>query len=117
RRPRFELGLGVWTQGISKFFPLVLINTYDNALITEFAGRPLLIYQTPEAISPVAAFVETQHTSWEGSLLRLDHSASIHDDMYYTPDKQAQPLECPRQLLMRWYGFALTFPGCAVATV
>jgi hypothetical protein len=117
RRPRFELGLGVWTHGISRFFPLVLLHTYNNAFITTFEGRPLLIYQSPEAISPVAAFIETRHAEWEGSLLRLDHGAYIHNDMYYTPDKHAQPLETPQQLLMRWYGFALTFPDCAVETL
>ena len=117
RRPRFELGLGVWAHGISSFYPLVLLHTVNNALITNFDGRPLLIYQTPEAISPVAAFVETTHAAWEGSVLRLDHGATIHNDMLYTPDKHGQPLETPQQLLMRWYGFALTFPDCAVATV
>lgn len=117
RRPRFELGLGVWTHGISRFFPLVLLHTYNNALITEFDGRPLLIYQSPEAISPVAAFIETKHAAWEDSLLRLDHGAYIRNDMLFTADKHGQPLDTPQQLLMRWYGFALTFPDCAVATV
>ena len=117
RRPRFELGLGVWTHGISRFFPLVLLHTHNNALITSFDGRPLLIYQAPEAISPVAAFVETHHAAWEDSLLRLDHGAYIHNDTYYEADKQAQPLDTPQQLLMRWYGFALTFPDCSVAAM
>ncbi len=117
RRPRFELGLGIWTHGISRFFPLVLLHTTNNMLITEFDGRPLLIYQTPDAISPVAAFIETKHAAWEGSLLRLDHGAYIQNDLYHTADKQVVALECPQQLLMRWYGFALTFPDCVIATV
>ncbi len=117
RRPRFELGLGVWTHGSSQFFPLVLLHTYNNALITSFNGRPLLIYQAPEAISPVAAYIETRHSEWEGSLLRLDHGAYIQNDQLYNAEKQVQALETPQQLLMRWYGFALTFPDCSVAVM
>src|SRR5262249_35105342 len=69
RRPRFELGLGVWNGSHSSFFPLVTLHTYDSALIIEFEGRRLLIYQTPEAIAPVAAYVDTRRASWEGDVL------------------------------------------------
>lgn len=115
RRPRFELGLGVWNGHSSIFFPLVLLHAADNALITEFDGRPLLIYQTPGAIAPVAAFVPAQWAAWEGDVLRLDGGRSIHNDQYFSGTDQPQPLVNPSQLLMRWYGFALTFPGCEVA--
>lgn len=112
RRPRFELGLGVWNGTGSTFFPLMLLYNHNNALITRFDNRPLLIYQTPEATAPVAAFLETERVWWEGDVLRLDGGASIRDDLYYSADGETQPLEMPNQLLMRWYGFALTFPGC-----
>jgi hypothetical protein len=118
RRPRFELGLGVWkTIHQSSFFPLMLLHRHDNAVITDFDGRRLLIYQSPEAIAPVAAYVETKRASWEGTVLRLDNGAYIQNDLYFTPDKQPEQLDCPTQLLMRWYGFALTFPGCSVPDV
>jgi hypothetical protein len=114
RRPRFELGLGVWTTSGSTFFPLVMVHTHNNILFTEFNGRSLLIYQTPEAIAPVAAYLPKQYAFWEGETLRLEDGASIQNDLYVTPDGHWQPLDSPMQLLMRWYGFALTFPGCAV---
>lgn len=114
RRPRFELGLGVWSGQGSTFFPLLLLYAHDNALITEFQGRPLLIYQSPEAIAPVAAYVSTKWAAWEGETLRLDQGAYIQNDVYFTADGCSQPLETPTQLLMRWYGFALTFPGCSL---
>jgi hypothetical protein len=114
RRPRFELGLGVWNGQSSAFFPLVMLHTHDNALITEFEGRSLLIYQTPEAIAPVAIYVSTRRAMWEGEVLRLDQGAFIKDDLYFSADGQSHLVERPTQLLMRWYGFALTFPGCHV---
>jgi hypothetical protein len=116
RRPRFELGLGVWGGHgeTSAFFPLVMMHMHDNALLTEFDGRRLLIYQVEGAIAPVAAYVDARPLGWNDDVLRLDNGASIRNDLYLTSDGQSQPLERPMQLLMRWYGFALTFPGCQV---
>lgn len=114
RRPRFELGLGVWNGTTSTYFPLVMLHMNDNAVITEFDGRPLLIYQAEGAIAPVAAYIKTQRAIWQQDVLRLDGSATIHNDLYIAADGESQPLERPMQLLMRWYGFALTFPGCSV---
>jgi hypothetical protein len=96
------------------FFPLVMLHMHDNALLTEFDGRRLLIYQVEGSIAPVAAFVDAQPLGWHDDLLRLDNGASIRNDLYITPDGQPGTLERPMQLLMRWYGFALTFPGCKV---
>ncbi len=39
RRPRFELGLGIWNGQRSIIFPLTLLHMTDNALITTFGGR------------------------------------------------------------------------------
>ncbi len=114
RRPRFELGLGVWNLTGSAFFPLAMLYAVDRVLITKFDERPLLIYQEQDAVAPAAAFVETQRAVWEGDLLRLDKGVYIQNDMLYGAGGQPQPLERPMQLLMRWYGFALTFPGCSL---
>src|SRR5262249_47199115 len=76
RRPRFELGLGVWkTGGQSAFFPLELLYRCDSALFTEFDGRRLLIYQMPDAIAPVAVYVDAQSAYWDRDVLRLDNGA------------------------------------------
>jgi len=117
RRPRFELGLGVWTGQNSIFFPLTILHVQDNVLLTELDGRPLLIYHAPDAIAPVAAYVSAKRGYWEGDVLRLDGGAFIQHDVYHTADGQVKALECPKQLLMRWYGFALTFPACEVASL
>jgi len=112
RRPRFELGLGVWNLESSIFFPLPILYAEDNVLITEFDNRPLLIYQHPDALSPVAAFIDTRRAVWDGDVLRLDNGAYIKSDTLFEAGGVSQTFERPMQLLMRWYGFALTFPGC-----
>ena len=115
RRPRFELGLGVWSSSGSTFFPLEMLYANDSIFMTEFEGRRMLIYQLPEAIAPVAAYVDAKRAYWERDVLRLDGGAYIQNDQYFTSDGQSKALERPMQLLMRWYGFALTFPGCVLA--
>lgn len=60
RRPRFELGLGVWTQRESHFFPLVALRAQDSAHLAQVGGRTLLIYHQPGAVAPVAAYVEAR---------------------------------------------------------
>jgi hypothetical protein len=114
RRPRFELGLGVWTAERSCFFPLEQLYARDNAWITTFEGRTLLIYQVPDALAPVAAYVDVKSASFAGDVLRLNDGASIRNDQWVGADGTTQALERPPQMLMRWYGFAVTFPGCAL---
>jgi hypothetical protein len=114
RRPRFELGLGVWTAQGSEFFPLVLLHAHDNVYQTELDGRGLIIYQEPEALAPVAVYRQSSQARWNDDILRLDSGAYIQHDRLYMPDGHNTVLERPMQLLMRWYGFALTFPGCRV---
>ena len=114
RRPRFELGLGVWNLTGSIFFPLTMLYADDRVLITEFDKRPLLIYQEQDAVAPVAAYVETRRAVWEGDILRLDKGTYIQNDTLFEASGRPRPLDRPMQLLMRWYGFALTFPGCSL---
>ncbi len=115
RRPRFELGLGVWDEHGSTFFPLETMHKHNNSLITQFHGRTMIVYQHPEAIAPAAVYVESKQAYWEGDVLHLDHGATLREGVYQ-PVEGIMPFERPTQLLMRWYGFALTFPGCVVFT-
>lgn len=115
RRPRFELGLGVvWETHGSMFVPLVMLHTRDNIVLTTYGGRRLLIYLAPDAIAPTAVFVDTQKARWIGDTVQLDGGAHIRNDVYYAADGTVQTPERPTQLLMRWFGFALTFPNSAI---
>ena len=113
RRPRFELGLGMWDDHTSAFLPLTTVHVHDHVVRTKLGNRAVIVYQQPEALSPVAVYLESETAVWEGDRLRLDKGGYIQDDIYHTPDG-IQPIERPNQLLMRWFGFALTFPDCDV---
>lgn len=117
RLPRYDLGLGIWDDDKSVFFPVTSIYAQDNIAVTSFQGRKVLIYQSPDAISPIAVYLDdVQSGYWQGDTLYLNNGGRIQDDQYTAPDGTTQLLERPMQLLMRWYGFALTFPGCEIGT-
>jgi Protein of unknown function (DUF3179) len=112
RRPRFDLGLGVWDDKGSKYFPLPMLYMQDSIWLTEFHGRSLLVYQLPDAVAPVAAYLSSKRAELVGDTIRLDGGFFIQNDKLVNAQGESKPLERPPQLLMRWYGFSLTFPGC-----
>ncbi|MBK8025120.1 MAG: DUF3179 domain-containing protein [Chloroflexi bacterium] len=119
RRPRFELGLGVWGESGALFVPVSTLHAQNNAAVTRFGGRGLVVYLAEDAISPAAVYVETETARWEGDTLRVDGGRFIRNDGLYDSKEEAAPrlAERPTQLLVRWFGFSFTFPGCAVLTV
>lgn len=114
RRPRFELGLVVWDGSARAFFPIHELGNRDNAVLTRFNGRTLLVYRTPEAMSPVAVYVDTTTASWSRDTLMMDNGLRITNDIVYTADGNAAAVQRPMQLVMRWYGAAATFSGCDI---
>lgn len=117
RLPRFDLGLGIWNNDESTYYQVTLIYANNNLLVTEFQGRSIVIYQAPDSISPIAVYLDgVTGGEWHGDTLKLDNGASIQHDQYINPQGQVEILDRPMQLLMRWYGFALTFPNCSIAT-
>lgn len=117
RLPRFDLGLGIWNNTESIYYQLRLIYANNNLLVTKFEGRALLIYQAPDSLSPIAVYLDgVTGGEWHGNTLRLDNGGSIRDDQYTNPQGEIRVLDRPMQLLMHWYGFALTFQGCEIAT-
>jgi hypothetical protein len=47
RRPRMELGIGIWWEGGSRFYPRDLIREAGNALLDRVNGQTLLVYVDP----------------------------------------------------------------------
>lgn len=114
RRPRFELGLLVWSGSERSFYPLESLGNSDNKALVSFAGRTLLVYHAPGAISPSALFVEAKSAAWNRDVLVLDNGWQIEGGALYDADRQPQRMERPMQLLMRWFGAAAAFPNCHV---
>ena len=113
RRPRMDLGLGVWWDGGSRYYPRDLIQRQGGALIDRVNGRSLLVYIDPESSTPAAMFVSATRARVDGSTVRLDNGA-VKDGVLLDSRGRRLTSDRPQQVFTRWYGFALTFPGTSI---
>lgn len=111
RRPRMEMGLGIWSQTSRRYYPLDVIRDRGEALIDRIDGRTVLVYLDPETYTPVALFVGSSSAQLVDREVRLDGGQVIRSGVLFDARGARLPIERPQQVFTRWYGFALAFPG------
>ncbi len=114
RRPRMDMGLGVWSGGIRRYYPMEIIRHRGEAMIDSIGNRKVLIYIDPEMFVPAALFVDSNTAKLQGKEIRLDSGAVLRSGVLVGRDGKPVPAERPQQIFTRWYGFALTFPESEV---
>jgi hypothetical protein len=114
RRPRMDMGLGVWTNTTRRYYPMDRIREQGNALIDQIDGRKIVVYVDPETFAPAALFVNTATARLENGELRLDSGQVVRSGVLFNARGSRQTAERPQQVFTRWYGYALTFPGAEV---
>ena len=115
RRPRMDIGLGVWTGATRRYYPMELVRQRGGAFIDRIDGRSVLIYIEPETATPAAMFVGARSATMDGRDVRLDNGSFVRMGVLHHRDGRRQTAERPQQLFTRWYGFSLTFPGSEIA--
>jgi hypothetical protein len=113
RRPRMDMGLGIWTSSTRRYYPMERIRDRGEAFVDQLDGRKVLIYIDPETNTPAALFVETKSARVQGKDIRLNNGMVISGVLIDHNGKR-QSLDRPQQIFTRWYGFALTFPGSEI---
>lgn len=114
RRPRMDMGLGIWTAETRRYYPMELIRARDGAFVDRLDGRNVLIYIDTASATPAALFVSAKGAELEGKEIRLDTGAVVRSGLYFDADGTRRDEDRPQQIFTRWYGFALTFPGAEV---
>jgi len=114
RRPRMDLGLGVWSETSSRYYPRDRIRKEGDALIDRMDGRALLVYLDPITSTPGAIFVNATRALMDGEIVRLDDGSTVRDSVVYDSHGQRVASDRPLQVFTRWYGFALTLPGTSI---
>ena len=114
RRPRMELGLGVWSATTRRYYPVARIREKGGAIIDRLDGRELLIYIDSESNTPAALFVKSAGAKTQEKEIVLDNGAAVRSGVLFDRGGKRLAMERPQQIFTRWYGFALTFPGSDV---
>ncbi|MBE2271285.1 MAG: DUF3179 domain-containing protein [Anaerolinea sp.] len=113
RMPRLDMGLGVWTNETARYYPYTRLNVHNNALIDVIDGRKLVVYIDAASMTPGAFYTDAYRAVWRGSDLNLGTGDVFRAGLLHTADGKIVP-ERPKQLFVRWYAFAFTFPGCDI---
>jgi hypothetical protein len=114
RRPRMDMGLGIWSTTGRRYYSMESIHAHDRALIDRFDGREMLVYIDPETHTPAALFVNAREATVQGQEVRLDTGAVVKAGAVFDRGGARHEAQRPQQIFTRWYGFALTFPGAEV---
>jgi hypothetical protein len=77
RRPRMELGLGIWTAKTHRYYPVSVIRERGKAFINHIDGKSALIYIDSETSNPAAMFVNAKKAKLEGAAIRLDNGSVV----------------------------------------
>ena len=114
RRPRMDIGLGIWTETTRRYYPMATIRERGRAFVDDVDGEQVLIYIQPESATPAAIFVTGSSLTWDGDDVRFDTGTVVRAGLLFDADGQALQVRHPNQMFTRWYGFSLTFPGSEV---
>ena len=98
RRPRMNIGLGIWIGSVRKFYPLETIRSYGGALIDDLDNKNLLIYVEPTSGIPATLYTDANNCSWNGNDLQLDTGEAVRSGILFNKSGARLKPSCPMQL-------------------
>jgi hypothetical protein len=110
RRPRMELGLGLWSTTTRRYYPMERIREHGEAFLDRFDGHTVLIYIDQLSNTPAALLVSSTKVKVQEDDIVLDNGI-VRSGVLIDRKGKRLPMERPQQIFTRWYGFALTFPN------
>ncbi len=114
RRPTMDLGLGIWSGEVARYYPYDVVMQSGKAVFDTFEGQRILVYLDPAAYALASVRVEAQAFEWDEDVLRLSDGSYIERGVLRDAEGQRIPPERPLQVFTRWYGFSLTFPQTSI---
>ena len=110
RRPRMEMGLGVWTGKTRRYYPVNTLREKGKAVIDIIDGQNTLVYLDPVTSTPGAIYVETGDAKLVDKEIRLGNGQFVRSGVLVNQDGKPLTVERPNQIFTRWYGYSLSFP-------
>jgi hypothetical protein len=109
RRPRMEMGLGIWTDKTRRFYPVSTLREKGKAIIDIIDGKNTLVYLDPTTSTPYALYVEGGNARLVDKEIRLGNGETVRSGVLLNRDGKPIKMERPNQIFTRWYGYSLTF--------
>ena len=107
RRDQMDLGLGLWTDELARYYPLNTIRSEDRFVIDRFGGRNVVVMIDPTNFVLTAFSTDASAARWDENVLRLDDGSTIADGVMRDADGALISGGRPLQVFTRWYGFSL----------
>ena len=114
RRPRMDMGLGIWTDSSQRYYPLETLRSEGSYLVDTVDGRDLLVILEPLTSTPTAVYWKSDEVKLEGTEFLLSDGYRIQNGQLKNEAGEQVDIDQPQQIFTRWYGFALTFPKAEV---
>lgn len=114
RRVQMDLGLGLWTDEVARYYPLDVVRSEGRFVIDDFADGNVVVLIDPQSFVLAAYRTEASSGEWDGDTLRLSDGTRIEDGVMRAADGDVRTGTRPLQVFTRWYGFSLTFPGTQI---
>lgn len=114
RRPKMDLGLGVWGAEEAVYYPYDEISKGDRVLLDRYGDRGIVVYLDPTSRALAAWYTEADGARWEGDVLRLSDGSAIEAGVLRDAEGERIEGARPLQVFTRWYGFSLTFDGVEI---
>ncbi len=116
RRPKMDLGLGVWGAEEAVYYPYESISSGDRVVLDRYGDRGIVVYLDPTSRTLAAWYSEAEGYRWDGDVLRLNDGSYVEAGVLR--DARGERIEGarPLQVFTRWYGFSLTFDGVEIRT-
>jgi Protein of unknown function (DUF3179) len=113
RLDRMDLGLGVRIGGTARYYSRQRLRSLGGLLFDAIEGQPILVYEEPGTGVVRAISTDVHRGAWEGTNIRLGNRLLTDGKLVGADGTPTRPTQ-PFQIFTRWYGFALSFPGCEI---
>lgn len=111
RRPRMEMGLGIWTEKTKRFYPVATLREKGKAIIDTIDDKQVLVYIDPITSTPSAMYVNAKKAKMKGKDILLGNGQIVRSGVLINQDNETLKTEHPQHIFTRWYGYALSFPN------
>lgn len=114
RRDQMDLGLGLWSDDLARYYPLGTVRSSGRFVIDRFGEGNVVVLIDPASFVLTAFRTDASGGEWDGDVLRLSDGSFIEDGVLRDRAGDAISGGRPLQVFTRWYGFSLTFPETEV---